>query len=295
MARKEKEEITCGVIILLYICVATDFLNNKALHRVDIGDNLFWLFENCCKFPVLSGEGLFVFIMAKKFYKKEELIFSPIPTPANGRFKNINGQNFNRLNVIGYAGVFNKTSHWYCECNCGAIIMVSSSNILNGHAKSCGCLRVDTSSDVKRLHGHATKNMITPTYRVWVNMKSRCINPKSTFYKDYGGRGITVCEKWQTFDGFLADMGERPVGKTLDRKENSKGYCMENCRWATQKEQSNNTRRNVFITYHGITKTAAEWSNETGILDKSIYWRIKAGWPTEMVLSESKKIKSTEQ
>lgn len=115
----------------------------------------------------------------------------------------------------------------------------------------CGCLRP---SDCLRRYYR------TNTYFTWANMLQRCLNPNAKSFKRYGGRGISVCEKWMTFGGFFEDMGVRPAGLTLERKNNSKGYFKSNCRWATRSEQMNNTSRNIFVSAYGARLTIGQWS-----------------------------------
>lgn len=119
---------------------------------------------------------------------------------------------------------------YMCQCICGQEVSVRSDHFKSGHTRSCGCLY--------REHGWVG----TPTYRTWQNMMNRCGNPKATQYKYYGGRGVTVCERWHDFRNFLEDMGERPNGKTIDRVEDALVYSKENCRWATHSEQIRNRR-----------------------------------------------------
>jgi len=122
------------------------------------------------------------------------------------------------------------------RCVCGASVEVLYDNIRRGRTKSCGCLKVKT--------GHARSNAgkPSPTYVSWQSMRTRCLNPNSADYHHYGGRGICVCPEWDSFEQFLADMGERPVGMTLDRREVNGNYCADNCRWATAVEQRHNQR-----------------------------------------------------
>jgi hypothetical protein len=127
----------------------------------------------------------------------------------------------------------------------------------------------------------------SPEYNAWTNMKGRCYNYNHPRYFDYGGRGITVCDRWRTsFEEFLADMGERPSpNHTLDRKDNNGNYEPGNCRWATIEEQGNNKSNNVRIEFNGKSMTVAQWSRYLGIPIKRIYSRIKYGLKTEEVLS----------
>lgn len=118
----------------------------------------------------------------------------------------------------------------------------------------------------------------TSTYAVWRSMLARCMNPKAKDYPRYGGRGITVCERWRTFENFLADMGERPAGLTLEREDGSRGYEPRNCKWATPTEQARNRRTNVMVTHNGVVATVAEWAERTGLERKTIEYRIRAGW-----------------
>lgn len=123
-------------------------------------------------------------------------------------------------------------------------------------------------------------------YNIWVHMKNRCGNPNNPRFNDYGGRGIKVCDRWlHSFENFLEDMGEKPSPKySLDRIDVNGDYCPENCRWADDKTQANNTTRNVYIEYNGVKKTAKEWEDELGIHAKTIIWRYNQGWAIEDVL-----------
>jgi len=131
-----------------------------------------------------------------------------------------------------------------------------------------------------------------PLYIIWAAMKYRCHSKTSKDFRHYGGRGISVCDRWlNSFPNFLADMGERPDGMTLDRKDNGKGYYPDNCRWATQTEQMNNTRCNKFITHNGLTFTESQWSKKLGGSRKLVSGRIKRGWSEERAITEPVHIK----
>lgn len=124
-------------------------------------------------------------------------------------------------------------------------------------------------------------------HHTWKNMKARCFNKARAGYKDYGGRGITVCERWLVFENFFADMGDCPDGKSLDRIDNNGNYGPENCRWATRLEQSHNSSRPTLLTYDGETKNLSEWSKQLGINCTTLLERLD-NWPLERALSTPK-------
>lgn len=130
---------------------------------------------------------------------------------------------------------------------------------------------------IKHYHGMSS----TPIYRVWRSMRTRCENPSSVAFKNYGGRGITVCDRWRLFENFHSDMGDRPPGHTIERVDNDKGYSPDNCIWATRKCQSRNRRNLHLLTVGSITKSMGEWSELTGISVSTIWNRLKLGWTDE--------------
>ncbi len=190
------------------------------------------------------------------------------------KLKNINGEKFGRLTVIGRAGnTIHGQAKWNCRCSCGNEVVIFGSALRNGHTKSCGCLRIESNNERSTKHGHAT-NGISPTYHTWAGMKARCNNPKHSSYSTYGKKGISVCKEWDNFSKFITDMGVKPIGKSLDRIDYNGNYCKENCRWATYKEQSRNKSNNHFFTINGETKTVAEWAEINGISYSSMFERI---------------------
>lgn len=160
--------------------------------------------------------------------------------------KQLVGQVFGRLAVLERYGSSNGRVNWLCRCQCGKLHEAVSNALVSGHTQSCGCWRDERNRATPVVHGHALRATgKSPTYYSWQAMLLRCNNPVSKSYKDYGGRGITICDRWHTFENFLADMGERPAKRTLDRIKVNGNYEPGNCRWATGKEQAMNTQKNA--------------------------------------------------
>lgn len=165
------------------------------------------------------------------------------------------------------------------QCDCGNIYEGFRCNVVTGKIKACGCIPQKQWSK----HGLANK---TAEYRTWKGMRNRCNNPKATGYENYGGRGIKVCDRWNDFEQFLVDMGKRPIGRySLDRIDNNGDYTPENCRWADDITQANNTRFSVKIEFEGENLTALEWSKKLNINRETILGRYYRGLLPKYILS----------
>lgn len=189
------------------------------------------------------------------------------------------GQRFGKLVVVSRAENLSRGNpRWNCVCDCGGGTVAQGSALRTGRHVSCGCLQ----RQIATKHGMEK----TDTYTVWAQMKARCLNPLHRSYPGYGGRGITVCQKWMDFEGFLEDMGEKPLGKySLDRIDNNGSYCKENCRWADAKTQANNRGTNHYFEINGIRRSLTEWAEAFGISPITVRSRLKLGWDISKALS----------
>ncbi len=200
-----------------------------------------------------------------------------VPAPT----KDLTGLSFDRLTVLNLSGYLGVVIAYDCLCRCGIKVRIRGTNLTNGHTKSCGCAQQE-SRCAPRKHGGSG----TPEHRIWKDMRRRCRNPKNKRFKDYGGRGITICERWGDFAKFREDMGRRPSpSHTLDRKDNDGHYTPENCRWATPLEQANNTRGNRYITHGDITMTLSQWERHLRLPSGTVRQRLWNGWSEEMALT----------
>lgn len=203
-------------------------------------------------------------------------------------------QRFGRLLVLTRSGTSDGgCAMWKCRCDCGAEKIAVSSELRRGHTRSCGCLLGDSNRANKTKHGHAPKGRISPEFRAWGHMKERCYSPKHVSYPNYGARGIQVCDRWlhgadgkSGFECFFADMGRKPSPSlSVDRADNNGDYEPGNCRWATDKQQQRNTRRNRRVTIGGRSASFAEHCERYGISDAAVRSRLSLGWDVEAAFS----------
>lgn len=209
-------------------------------------------------------------------------------------YKDLTGQKFGRLTVVKlnhkeqnyHKGKRNGNTYlWLCQCECGNTDIVSGGHLKDGSIQSCGCLQKDTMKKKLTIHNMANTNI----YKAYHKMKDRCQNEKNSNFKNYGGRGIKVCDEWQTFETFYnwAITNGYKKGLSIDRINNNGNYEPSNCRWVTQKIQSNNRRNNVLITYKDETHTILEWSEILNINYDTLHKRIKYyGWSIEKAFNK---------
>jgi len=197
------------------------------------------------------------------------------------------GQRFGRWTVVRFDPTA-RVSSWLCRCDCGTVKTVQSANLRQGVTNSCGCLNAELASQRNSTH----RQCWTPTYRSWVNMTRRCRDKKLVRYERYGGRGIKVCARWlgkNGFTNFLADMGERPQGMSIDRYPNPDGdYEPSNCRWATPQQQQTNkhpAKNAALLTFRGQTKMMSVWARELGMSQTAFARRLQHGWSIEKAVT----------
>lgn len=191
--------------------------------------------------------------------------------------RDMTGVRSGKLTAIKRAGSRRGAALWECLCECGTTAFVTQSALHCKTTQSCGC-----SWDGNPTHGMRN----SATYKTWSNMLDRCRNPRAKAYKNYGGRGIQVCERWFKFEIFLADMGEKPPNMSIDRINNDGNYEPNNCRWATRRQQGNNMRSNRIIEHNGIRKTLAQWATDLGLLRVTLAGRLRRGVPLHKALQK---------
>lgn len=206
----------------------------------------------------------------------------------NGQFRkgagvlSLSGRRFGRWSVTVplVKRAKDRGVNWRCVCDCGTSRAVSGNSLRRGISQSCGCLTRELSSQRKK-HGMSRSRV----YHIWADMRNRCENPTHISFLDYGGRGIIVCRRWRSFPCFMADMGPRPLGATIERLNNAAGYSPKNCQWASRKCQQRNRRTNRILTIKGRSKCVAEWSEISGIRSATIFSRLHAlKWTPEQAV-----------
>ena len=198
------------------------------------------------------------------------------------------GRKYHRLTVKRRAlNDSQGSAYWLCVCDCGVLTKVKGSSLRHGRIKSCGCLQLELvikNNKLRTTHGESKK---TPEYSTWAAMKNRCLNSNNNAYKYYGGRGISVCDRWLKFEHFLEDMGRKPTAKhSIERIENNKGYYPDNCKWATMEEQCNNQRKNRILEYKNKKQSLSAWAREKNINRETLRDRLKCGWSVHDALTK---------
>lgn len=196
----------------------------------------------------------------------------------------LTGERFGRLVIIAYKGQnAQKNSVWICTCDCGGRTETTTRCLRSGDSKSCGCIRKE--NVVRRFTKHGMSR--SPEYTAYRHMIDRCQNANNKYFSYYGGRGISVCEKWkQGFEYFFQDMGRRPEGASLERCDVNGDYTPKNCRWAlTWHEQMQNKRNNALLTHGDETLCITEWARRYGVPKSTALARAQRGLPFEQVFA----------
>lgn len=204
------------------------------------------------------------------------------------RFNDLEGKRFDRWTVLSLSSQVSRTGalYWSVICDCGTASLVRGTALTGGKSGSCGCQIRELVAKARRTHGKSRD----PIYYVWNSMLARCSNPRATAYRNYGGRGISVCPAWMIFEAFYADMGDPPfVGAELDRKDNNFGYEPGNCRWVTPTVNGRNRRNNRLVTHQGREMCLAEASILSGVRSATLSERNAKGWTGERLFSDPTK------
>ncbi len=178
-------------------------------------------------------------------------------------------------------------------CDCGEKLLTTVSRVKKGSTTSCGCFAREVIVRRSTTHGLTSTATGRKTMQAWRAMWGRCTNPKVESYARYGGRGITVCDRWKSLEAFVQDMGVAATGESLDRIDGSRGYSPENCRWATAKEQAINRGTTVFIKIGDTVKTMTDWASQNNIPLSTVFGRLQRGWSdVDAVSSPSRSYRS---
>lgn len=202
-----------------------------------------------------------------------------------GKLQDLTGQKFGRLTVLKFSYRKGTNYFWKCRCDCGNEIDVVSGSLKRGLTKSCGCYNLE------KIIERNTKHNLNDTrlHNIWVKMKQRCLNSKDVAYKNYGARGISVCDKWlndfKAFYDWAINNGYSD-NLTIERINVNGNYCPENCTWITKSQQCLNTRKNVFLTYNGMTKTIKEWADYFNVSYSAFFHRVERGWDIDRIFNQ---------
>lgn len=197
------------------------------------------------------------------------------------------GQRFGYLVALGRGPSTPKYATWRCKCDCGREVIVEGRKLRTGAKKAC-CIgghrfKPDYSN---RPSGVGLTVRHPREYQSFSSMRERCLNPNKEGYAAYGGRGITVCERWASFENFFADMGPKPTPRhTIERVDNNGNYTPENCKWATPEEQRRNMRTSVYVNYEGKQILLLDLVQKLGLNRNQVYQRLTLGWPLEDALT----------
>lgn len=198
--------------------------------------------------------------------------------------KNEIGNIYSNMTVLHEADINSSGQvRWICKCSCGVIKTVDGSSLRSGRVKSCGCKSPKFTTERTKKHGYSRSR----TYVIWTGMKNRCSSfAKGKTAKNYYEKGIRVCERWLNFENFLEDMGEAPIGYSIGRINGNLNYCLENCRWETDKQQANNTTRSRIVEFNGKKMTISQWADHIGIKPNTLLYRLKRGWSINRAINQ---------
>jgi len=178
-----------------------------------------------------------------------------------GKVMELAGQRFGRLTARKIVGLDRGYKVWICDCDCGGITEARSSSLTTGNVRSCGCMT--------KKHGMTNH----PTYKVWLQLRAKCLRPTSTMFKNYGAKGIRLCNKWLDFNKFYADVGDRPKNKVFDRKDVTRDYEPGNVHWVSSRNNRNDGHLKYY-THNGVTKSLSEWARKIGITRQGLWFRL---------------------
>ena len=222
----------------------------------------------------------------------KSLLIEHEANPKSKPRKQLQGQRFGRLTVLGNPRSYGKIVYWVARCDCGNFKIANTAKLRGNEVRSCGCLEKENRISHGMTESHKRE------YASWASMRHRCDNPKSKDYCRYGQLGVTYCDRWKHFPNFVEDMGRRPEGKTLDRYhpdwrpgDKPLNYSLETCRWASVEQQMANLKNNNQISIQGVTLPCAQWAKKIGISRSTLLGRIARNWPDERLLSPSNKDK----